>query len=135
MYEGRKLAEILRAGKLFAPFDYDEAALHWIHLYRLRLPPGRWNKRSTELLVLIPSAYPEVAPQRFYLDSDLRDRCGRPPGHYFLANEFTAGGWAWLCLHFEEGWRPRRNIEEGGNLATIIERIQIGLCAELSRRP
>ena len=131
MNDDRKISEMVWAGELFPPYDFDDEELTWFCLHRLPLPPG-WNKASSELLILIPDAYPEVPPEKFYLDPDLRDRKGRPPEHYFLG-ELSIRDWAWFCLHFDDGWAPRRNMEEGDNLITVIERIQIGLAGEVKR--
>ena len=126
MYEERKRIEILWAGDLYRPFDYDEERFGWLRVL-LPLPERKWNRDASELLILIPSHYPEIPPERFYLDSGLRDIRGKRPGHYFQANEYSSKGWAWFCLHLEKGWSPRERIEAGDNLVTVIERIQVGL--------
>lgn len=131
-YDERKLVEILFAGELFPPYDFDREALGWLRIRRLPLPRG-WNKAASELLILIPEAYPEIPPDKFYLDPDLRDRNGHSPGHYFKANELSDSGWAWLCLHLGNNWAPRQRIEDGDHLVTVIERIQIGLAGEVKQ--
>lgn len=132
MYRERKLTEILWAGEFFPPYDYDEEELSWLRLHEFPLPRG-WSKTASGFLIMIPDAYPEVPPDKFYLDQNLRDGDGRSPGHYFMANEYSDNGWAWLCLHMDAGWTPRQRVEEGDNLVTIIERIQIGLAGEVSK--
>lgn len=127
MYERRKREEILWAGNLYPPFEYDREDLGWLHLLRLPLPPGRWNKSTTELLILLDEAYPEIPPHRIYIDQGLRDRRGKAPAHYFEDGPNEKEGWAWFCLHLEEGWTPRRRTEDGDNLVTVIERVQVGL--------
>jgi hypothetical protein len=132
LHKERKLVEILFAGESFPPYDFDQEALGWLRLQRFPLPPG-WNKATSELLILIPDVYPEVPPDRFYLDPDLRDRKYKSPGHYFEVNELSDSGWAWFCLHLEDSWEPRQRIEDGDHLVKVIERIQIGLAKEVHR--
>ena len=129
MYELRKLTECKLVTRIYRAVEYDPA-LRWIRLGRMPLPPG-WNKRFGQLLLPIPDSFPEIPPARFFLDRDLVDRRGRRPSHYFLENEHDDLGWAYFCLHLEKGWRPTRRVEDGDNLLTIIERIQIGLASEV----
>jgi hypothetical protein len=127
MYEERKLTEILWVGELYGPIEFERQGLSWLQVFQFPLPERRWNKRFSELLLAIPEAYPELPPSQFYLDRDLRDVHGRRPGHFFAENDLSDKGWGWFCFYLDQGWSPSRRIEEGDNLTTVIERIQIGL--------
>lgn len=125
------MTEIHWLGALFGSFDYDDSGMTWVHLHRVPLPGVFWNKSATHLLLTIPEAYPELPPTHFYVDNDLRDRRGRAPYHYFHSNPLMKGGWAWLCLHLEDGWSPSHEIEDGDNLLTVVERILLGFRDEV----
>jgi hypothetical protein len=98
--------------------DYDYEDYQWVHLSLFPLPSG-WNESTTDLLIEIPQAYPQVPPQRFYLKKGLRDQYGRMAGHYFeespSLNPYRAKGWAYLCLHLLE-WNPAHDT-----LLTVCE--------------
>ena len=127
MYEKRKLLNFRLVQEIYGRCKWDDLGYSWLYLQRLPLPPGRWNKRYTGLLLEIPDAFPEVPPTHFYVDKDLRDRRGRKPGHYFEENAYSSLRWAYFCLHLEGSWRPAARIEDGDNLVTVIDRIQVGL--------
>lgn len=133
----RIVQEVVVLGMGFGEVNFDENCYTWVHIPRFRLPHG-WNKATTELLIELPSAYPQVGPDGFYLDKRLRDRQGRTPGHYFEErdrnNKYAHLGWAWFCLHQqpskEGGWKATGNIIEGDNLVKYVELIR----AILSRK-
>lgn len=132
MYEERKLEEFLFAGAVYGDCDYDDSCYSWFRLHRLPLPERLWNRGFTQLLIEIGELYPEVPPSRFHLEHGLKDRLGRTPEHYFPGAHFSDKGWAWFCIHLEKGWHAASNIEDGDNLVTVIERIQVGLAWELT---
>jgi len=127
----RILQEVVLLAMAFGEVNFDENCYTWVHIPRFRLPAG-WNKATTELLVELPRAYPQVGPDGFYLDKRLRDRQGRTPGHYFEEksryNRYAHLGWAWFCLHQEPGkkggWKATSDIMEGDNLVKYVELIR-----------
>ena len=127
----RVVLEVLLLAMAFGEVNFDENCCTWVHIRRFRLPAG-WNKAATELLIELPSAYPQVGPDGFYLDRRLRDRSGRTPAHYFEErgryNKYADRGWAWFCLHQEPGkrggWRAANSIMDGDNLIKYVELIR-----------
>jgi hypothetical protein len=118
----------------FKKVEYDDLGYRWVHLPTFELPEG-WNKRETELLVLLPPAYPQLPPDGFFLDRRLTTRRGQTPGHYFQEhsshNPYADRGWAWYCMHVSSegrgGWRATADILEGDSLLTYIELIRLVL--------
>lgn len=127
----RIVQEVLLLAMAFGEVNFDENCYTWVHIPRFRLPVG-WNKATTELLIELPSAYPQVGPDGFYLDKRLRDRWGRNPDHYFEEesrhNKYAHLGWAWFCLHQEPskrgGWKATSNVMDGDNLVKYVELIR-----------
>ncbi|MCD6219038.1 hypothetical protein J7K43_01465 [Candidatus Calescamantes bacterium] len=98
-------------------------------IYRFDLPPG-WNRDFTRLLMIIPQAYPQIPPVKFYIDKGLR-KYGKIPPHYFEAsspNLLCGEGFAWLCVHEIYHWKPSVDILKGDNLLTICNLIYNYLC-------
>ena len=128
---GRRIAqEVMLLAMAFGRVNYDANRYTWVHIPSFRLPPG-WKKATTQILILLPAAYPQVGPDGFYLDQKLRDRWGRAPGHYFEKGEHSKHarlGWAWFCLHQEPskrgGWEASSNVMEGDNLLKYVELIR-----------
>ena len=127
----RILQEVLLLGMAFGEVSYDSNGYLWVHVRRFPLPP-RWSQVSTELLIELPAAYPQVGPDGFYLDSGLRDPRRRSPNHYFEEqgrnNRYAHLGWAWFCPHQEPltsgGWRATADIMKGDNLVKYVELIR-----------
>ena len=123
--------EVLLLGIAFGEVNYDAKCFTWVHIRRFPLPP-RWTQVKSELLIELPTAYPQVGPDGFYLDKGLRDPLGRSPNHYFEEqgryNKYGHLGWAWFCLHQEPlrkgGWRATADIMEGDNLVKYVELIR-----------
>src|SRR5581483_5487930 len=93
------------------------AGTGWVYLPAFPLPRG-WNRRATELLVIVPAGYPHVPPDSFFLQRGLRDAAGRPLSHYFEEqqghNPYHDRGWAWFCYHLVTGaWRPAARPLQG----------------------
>ena len=131
MHERRKRLEFLYASKVYGDCDYDNQYFSWFRVRRLPLSPGQWNRPYTQLLIELDGFYPELAPQWFHLEEGLRDHLGRTPDHYYQGKGHSEKGWAWFCLHLDKGWHPAPRIEDGDNLVTVIERIEMGLAHEL----
>lgn len=118
----------------FKHVAYDDLGYRWVHLPRFELPEG-WSKRETELLVMLPPAYPQLPPDGFFLDKRLTTRRGRTPGHYFQEqsrhNPYADRGWAWYCVHLSGGgrggWRASADVLQGDSLITYIEVIRLVL--------
>jgi hypothetical protein len=89
-----------------------------------RLPKG-WVPDRTTVLIIPPAAYPECAPDGFYLAAQLQRRSGSrlvTPGHYFKHhhNPYADLGYYWYCLEEREGtWQAHQD-----SLLTFVEAIR-----------
>jgi hypothetical protein len=118
----------------FKRVAYDDLGYRWVHLPAFELPDG-WSKRQTELLLVVPPAYPQLPPDGFFLDQRLTTRRGRTPGHYFQQqgrqNPYADRGWAWYCIHLDGsprgGWHASADVLQGDNLLSYIEVIRLVL--------
>lgn len=126
----RFILEIEELNLRYRSLDFDDSG-NWVYIPQFDLPPG-WNRRTSELLIEIPAAYPATPPDGFFIDRKLRTKDGGKPGHYFEDCKYTKQGWAWLCLHIEN-WKPHTNVVDGDNLLKVTECIYTEL-TELSRR-
>ena len=101
-----------------------KAHIWWMRVPRFPLPRG-WNASYTEIMVTVSDekTYPELPPNGFYLDRNLRDQYGRHPGHYFeersAHNAFVDRGWAWFCIHVET-WNPSIDPMEGDSIIKYL---------------
>jgi hypothetical protein len=93
--------------------DFDEDNADWMVVPKFYLPPN-WRSiaRTTPLMVLFPTEYPEMPPIGFYL----KDTLPSPNGHVYknAYHEASAApiqkGWNWYCCYIAPGaWRPARN--------------------------
>ena len=89
---------------IYGSVNWDFEDYRWVHILNFPLPEG-WNAPFCDLLLELPSAYPEVPPSKFYLPKGLRDRYHRMTGHYFERggdlNPYSHKNWAYLCLHMK----------------------------------
>jgi hypothetical protein len=105
------------------------ASMDWILFRAIPLGEG-WNRPTTELLVLIPPAYPLVAPDNFFVREGLRTADGHPPGGYFEGQVSILGpGWAQFSFHALE-WRPGVGLTDGDNLVTFMLAVEQRLAEE-----
>lgn len=111
--------------------SYDKQDGTWLSIKQLPVPPSLTNNGDgrVDVLVLIPPAYPQIPPDGFYCDSNLRIRA-----HYYsrwrdrhypqLQSELIKKGWSWFCAHAHHrsfsAWRPSNNIAEGDNLLKYL---------------
>ena len=104
---------------------------NWILIPEYKLPVGRFNMNITAVLFNIPLAYPNVGPDDFFIDANLRLLDGTVP-LAFNPNPNSSSGpaplpgnWGWFSWH-PQWWRPSANPLEGDNLLTFIK--SIGVC-------
>ncbi|WP_262401454.1 E2/UBC family protein [Actinomadura sp. CNU-125] len=96
----------------------------YVYIKDFRLPAG-WVPDRTNVLIVPPAAYPECAPDGFYLGARLRRRSGNhlvQPGHYFrdYHNPFKELGYHWYCLEdTDRKWRADQD-----SLVTFVEAIR-----------
>ncbi len=97
--------------------------LHWVLFRSFCLPHG-WNRQTTELLVLLPPAYPLVPPDNFFVREGLRTTTGTPPGGYFEGQTSVLGpGWGQFSFHAQQ-WRPSPGLLDGDNLITFMMAVE-----------
>ena len=98
--------------------------LEWLIVPRWRLSKG-WSKKGTRMLVLIPSGYPTMAPDNFYVDADLRLENGQLPGNTGNAELPDLGAWLLFSFHVEpDDWQPHVNPILGHNLLTYLAAVR-----------
>jgi hypothetical protein len=124
----RVYQEALLLARQFGVVDYDDEDGRWVQIPRFPLPLG-WDRRTTGLLLVLPSGYPHVPPDGFYIDRFLRTRNGQRVEHYFERegshNPYTDQGWGWFCIHLDRGaWRPTGDVFHGDNLLKLTALIR-----------
>jgi hypothetical protein len=108
----------------------DEDEYNWLIIPKYPMP-GRWKKRWTKLMILFPTAYPDVPPTGFYLRIPGRLKSGGKDGHlykgggyYAEAPDLSEAGWYWYCVHAQVqvagGWQPSSDPASGDNLFTFL---------------
>jgi hypothetical protein len=103
--------------------------LNWIVIPRYPMP-DRWRQRWTSLLIVFPTAYPDVPPTGFYLTIKARLKNGQRDRHLFNGSPYqhvadlSAQGWFWYCVHAQVqgsgGWRPSNDPDTPDNLFTFL---------------
>lgn len=80
-----------------------------------------WNRESTELLIIIPPAYPSTPPDNFFVTNGLRlrhDGHEVPPGNYTENQSVLGKSWAQFSYHCQS-WSPAPDPLDGDNLLTF----------------
>jgi hypothetical protein len=119
----RVYQEALLLARQFGVVDYDEEDGQWVRIPEFPLPEG-WGRPVTELLLVLPSGYPHMPPNGFFIDRHLRTQSGHRIDHCFEErgeyNPYAAKGWAWFCIHLDrQAWRPTGDILHGDNLVKL----------------
>jgi len=115
----RRLQEIELLRKKYGPLEHG-ANLEWILFKEFPLSPG-WNKTTTPLLVLIPSGYPTIPPDNFFVQTGLRLASGAMPSNFNEGQNHLGQQWGQFSFHVQkEEWSPTADILEGDNLLTFM---------------
>jgi hypothetical protein len=112
--------------------NFDKLDGTWFHVQALRIPRG-WNYSAVDILLDIPHGtpgYPQIPPEWFWVNRDLRTSDGRTIGHFFELGEVTVdevnwnNGFGHFCLHLKV-WRPNSGIDfaRGDNLLTYLHAV------------
>ena len=114
-----------------------DAGTGWCFIPAFDLPKG-WNKRTSNLLIIVPAGYPHIPPDSFFLEQGLRDTSGRPVKSYFEEqvgpNPYHDRGWAWFCYHIQrDSWHPAFHPLEGDTLLTYADLVYQVLAAAPAR--
>jgi len=121
--------------------DFDDESGSWVVIRDFPLPIG-YNYETTDILIVLPTNYPQTPPDWFYVDNNLRLADGRRPNHIFYQytvhdpNTRAANrridappqrkGWTGCCLHIRT-WKPSANPTEGHSLLSVCELIRTAL--------
>lgn len=96
----------------------------WLVVKRFPLPEG-WSKATTEVLVLVPAAYPTTPPDNFWTDADLRVGNGSMPSATSPNQGQVGRSWLQFSYHVETAeWRPTDSPETGHGLVTFLEGVR-----------
>jgi len=96
------------------------ADVEWVLIPDFPIPPG-WNRERTRLLLFIPSGYPEIPPDNFYVETGLRTASGEMPHAYQDSVSQIGENWGQFSWHVDvESWRPAPDPEAGHNLRTFV---------------
>lgn len=96
----------------------------WVIIKDVPLPAD-YNRDTTDVLIVIPSGYPETPPDNFWVPSGLRlENDGQPDA--FNPNHRTQEGEEWdrFSWHEDDGWAPTKDIEYGSNLLTFMSTVE-----------
>ncbi|MGQ9656729.1 MAG: E2/UBC family protein [Fimbriimonadales bacterium] len=117
--------------------DFDDEAGGWVIIRDFPLPRG-YNYPTTDILILLPSNYPQTPPDWFYVDNNLRLADGRRPSHVFYETTHDPNvrrahqaideppqmkGWTGCCLHIRS-WKPAANPLDGHSLLSVCALIE-----------
>jgi hypothetical protein len=116
--------------------EYDKVTLsedgQHVVIHDLPLPPS-YDRDTTDVLLVVPSGYPDTPLDNFYVPSGLALENGERPDRMSKGGQSHNGrSWDQFSWHVEddEDWRPRADPEEGTNLLTwmrgVEERLQEG---------
>ncbi len=93
-------------------------AIDWVIFRHFKLPDGL-NREETELLVEIPSAYPQSPPDNFYVAEGLRSSAGGALTNYSERIAKLGRNWGQFSFHVQD-WSPCSDILDGHNLLTFM---------------
>lgn len=120
--EQRLLLEIFLLEKVYGRIKYDQDNHLWVCIPNFELPKG-YNKKTSELLLELPTHYPFSPPTNFFLDRTITTRSGKTIEHYYPnkdQNKYYGCGWAWFSLHIKT-WKVREDIMQSDNLLTSAD--------------
>lgn len=107
---------------------YDTEDGTWVCVKNLPVPTRLTKNNSgvVDILLLVPPSYPQLPPDGFYCDQNLRISDHYMLGwrdKYFpeLQRNLVEQGWQWFCAHAytamnAAAWRPSGNPVQGDNL-------------------
>ncbi len=121
-----RIAEEIRLLKEKYPSLKHGEGYRWVMISDFNLPEG-YNRKTTRLLFLIPNAYPQAAPDNFYVDPGLKFANENPLTSYSEGAQIPIEG-SWGCFSWHpEIWQPAAEIKNGDNLLTFIRSVNIRL--------
>ncbi len=102
--------------------EHEEGGQKGVILKARPLPAGRFDAEQADILILLPSGYPDAAPDMFYLLPWVKLANG---GHYPRAADqpfqFRGESWQRWSRHNKE-WRPGTD-----GIWTMLKRVEFAL--------
>lgn len=94
----------------------------WVEIPEYPLPPGLYNREATRVRMPLSPAYPDVAPDNFYVVAGLRLRSGAALDNYGEISRFGElwGQFSWHPKRWTAAARP----EQGDNMSTFFNTIR-----------
>lgn len=117
----RILQEIEILQKQYGELEYDPNG-SWVLFKKFKLPPG-WYKEYTELLINIPSVYPSIPPDNFYVPTGFKLASEQKIDRYDEGPKFLGRTWGQFSYHIDGEWNPSDNILDGDNLMSFMLKV------------
>ncbi len=119
----RRLAEVELLRKKYPRVDCG-TQYEWVIIHSVPLAGG-WTRTETDVLLVLPGAYPETAPDNFYVPAGLRLQGGGLPGS-MTPGSFSYQGQSWdtFSWHIDNGWAPKSDAKEGSNLLAVMREVE-----------
>lgn len=94
----------------------------WVEVPEYPLPPGLYNRENTRIRMPLSQAYPDVAPDNFYVAAGLRLRGGGALDNYSEISRFGEvwGQFSWHPKRWSAAPRP----EVGDSMRTFFNSIR-----------
>lgn len=102
----------------------------WVKIPGWKLPAG-WSVAATTLLILLPTGYPTVCPDNFYVGDEVRLTGGGEPGNSSANQQLLGTVWRMFSWHLDDAWAPHPDPAKGDNLVTFCLKVE-GRLAELN---
>ena len=86
-----------------------------------------WNRDTTDVLLQLPSGYPETPPRNFWVPAGLKCN-GQQPGS-FATNHKRHDGQHWdrFSWRVQNNWKPTEDVKDGSNLVTFMNSVEARL--------
>jgi len=81
------------------------------------------DREYTELLVIIPSGYPSIPPDNFFVPTGFKIASGKPIGNYSEPVAHINRQWGQFSYHLDGEWKPASNILDGDNLMSFMLKV------------
>lgn len=114
--------EFLRANGIFHEVVHDGTAAGVV-LKAFPLPAGVFDHETADILIQLPTGYPDACPDMFFVNPRIRFRDGRTPLNTEVDQVFAGRNWQRWSRHSQD-WRPGVD-----GLRTMVARVRRALDA------
>lgn len=94
----------------------------WVEVPDFPLPDGRYPSPSVRVRMALTAAYPDVAPDNFFVPAGFVLRDGGSPSNYSDVEKF-GGRWGQFSWH-PRTWRAAPDPERGDSLCTFFNSVR-----------